>query len=42
MPGLLVDLDVRGGVLTATTVLGAWQMPVEEGEVRILLDGPDA
>jgi beta-fructofuranosidase len=39
VPGLLVDLDVRDGVLTAT-VTGAWQMPVEDGEVRIVLDGP--
>jgi beta-fructofuranosidase len=42
IPGVLADLDVRDGVLTATTVAGAWQMPVEPGDVRVLVDGPVA
>lgn len=39
-PGVLVDLDVHDGVLTATTQRSAWQMPVTAGEIRVVADGP--
>lgn len=39
-PGVLVDLDVHDGVLTASTVRGEWRMPVEAGDVRVVADGP--